>query len=287
MWRGIFGNSPGSNLIRQKYMKGKNIDFWYRLGVIGPRNGSAIWLSMRKIESYFLSRLRWRIYTGCSVLIGIDPILCGHGDIHIPKDLTSHLQRHGIFTWNKLISEWRDTSPIWKDGSALNLLDIMDGNWKSITNTLSRGSFHRHGPVDHLIWTVCNDRRPVSVRDIYTDMIRHRNPSAQILFPIVFWKVGCPLKYIHFAWLVFYNKNLSWDNLRKRCWHGPSRFTMCESDEETNLHMFFQCPSIQRVWYVLVNTFVFPLIVFDSSHAALIWWSRQRGNRRFLILIFL
>lgn len=49
----------------------------------------------------------------------------------------------------------------------------------------------------------------------------------------------------------------------------------------------FQCPSIQRVWYVLANTFVFPLTVFDSSHAALIWWSRQRGTRRFLILIFL
>lgn len=118
-------------------------------------------------------------------------------------------------------------------------------------------------------------------------MISHRISNSQLLFPMVFWKAGCPLKYIDFAWLVFHNMNLTWDNLRKRCWHGPSRCVLCEADEETNFHMFFQCPSIQCVWYVLANTFVFPLTVFDSSHAALIWWSRQRGNRHFLILIYL
>lgn len=62
---------------------------------------------------------------------------------------------------------------------------------------------------------------------------------------------------------------------------------MCEADEETNFHMFFQCPSIRQIWYVPANTFVFPLTVFDSSYAAFNWWSRQRIPRRYLILIFL
>lgn len=62
---------------------------------------------------------------------------------------------------------------------------------------------------------------------------------------------------------------------------------MCKSDEETNLHMFIKCPVIQRIWYVLANTLDFLLTDFISPSAALIWWSKQNGNRRFLILIFL
>eukprot|EP00253_Pinus_taeda_P036565 PITA_36565 len=231
LWRGIFGEGPWSNIIRLKYMKGKNLEFWYRVGSIGTRQGSAIWYSLRKIEQYFIMRLKWRIFTGNSILIG--------------------------------------------------------GIWKSITEHLYQCGFHRHGNADQLIWSVSNARRPVRVRDIYLDMILSKIPPSRESFPVVFWKAGCPLKYIHFAWLVFHNKNLTWDNLRKRCRHGPSRSSMCEADEETNFHMFFQCPSIQQIWYVMENTYVFPLTIFDSSHAAFIWWSRQRAPRRYLILIFL
>lgn len=152
---------------------------------------------------------------------------------------------------------------------------------------LSGSGIHRHGQKDQLLWTVSCFRRPVSVRDIYNHMIRNRIPYTLPSFPYIYWKAKCPPKIIHFAWLVFYNKNLSWDNLRKRYWHGPSRCSVCKYDEETNLHMFIKCPVIQRIWYVLANTFDFLLTDFDSPSAALILWSRQNGNRWFLILIFL
>lgn len=118
-------------------------------------------------------------------------------------------------------------------------------------------------------------------------MICSRVPYSLPSFPHRYWKAKCPSKIIFFAWLVFYNKNLTWDNLRKRFWHGPSRCTVCKADEESNLHLFFKCPVIQQIWYVLSNSFDFILTDFDSPSAALIWWSNQKGNRRFLILIFL
>lgn len=62
---------------------------------------------------------------------------------------------------------------------------------------------------------------------------------------------------------------------------------MCKSEEETNLHMFIKCPIIQQTWYVLSNIFDFQLTDFLSPSAALIWWSKQTGNRRYLILILL
>eukprot|EP00253_Pinus_taeda_P019806 PITA_19806 len=287
LWRGVFGCSPWSNIIRLRYMKGRPIEYWLRRGTIGPRLGSPIWHSMRKIESLFISRLRWRIHTGSNVLIGIDPLICNHSDLSLPRDLITLLQHQGFYTWDKLIKEWHGSTPVWKNGRDLNLQDYWEGIWKSITDLLTTSGIHRHGNKDQLLWTVSCFRRPVTVRDIYIHMISSRSPYSLPSFPYIFWKAKCPPKIIHFAWLVFYNKNLTWDNLRKRYWHGPSRCTMCKSDEETNLHMFFKCPVIQWIWYVLANTFDFLLTEFDSPSAALIWWSRQNGNRRFLILIFL
>lgn len=170
--------------------------------------------------------------------------------------------------------------------------------WSQLTRHIGRnmeidhwyiiwGRFHRHGHTDHVHWTVCSYRRPVLVKDIYTYLISNRTSYKLPTFPYIFWKGKCPPKIIHFAWLVFYNKNLSWDNLRKRSWHGPSGCSMCETDEETNLHMFIKYPATMRIWYALANIFDFPLTDFESPSAALIWWSRQKGNQRFLILIFL
>jgi len=242
---------------------------------------------MRKIVPFFISRLRWRLFSGSSIHIGIDPFICNQSDINIPMGLITQLQRQGIYTWDKLINDWHGSTPVWKNGRDLNLHDLWDGIWNSITEQLNGSAIHRYGVKDQLLWTVCFFKRPVSVKDIYSHLVNNRIPYQPPIFPYIYWKAKCPPKIIHFAWLVFYNKNLSWDNLRKRYWHGPSRCTMCKSEEETNLHMFIKCPIIQQTWYVLSNIFDFQLNDFLSPSAALIWWSKQAGNRRYLILILL
>eukprot|EP00253_Pinus_taeda_P019663 PITA_19663 len=287
LWRGIYGSTPWSNIIRQRYMKGKSINYWYRKGSIGIGVGSPIWRSMKKIEALFLSRLRWQLHSGANIYIGIDPFICGHTDLNIPIDLIIHLQQQGIFTWNKLIKDWHGSTPVWMDSSDLNLQNTLAGIWRSITDSLSTGGIHRHGTSDQLKWTVCGFRCPVSVRDIYTHLIMDRYPYNPPYFPYIFWKASCPPKYIYFAWLVFYNKNLTWENLRKRTWHGPSRCSLCGNEEETNIHTFIKCSATLRIWYVLAHNFDFTLTDFDSISAVFIWWSRQNGNRRFLILIYL
>lgn len=56
---------------------------------------------------------------------------------------------------------------------------------------------------------------------------------------------------ILFAWLVFHNKNLTWDNLIKRGWIGPGICPFCFSAEEDNLHIFFHCRFAQQIWMFL------------------------------------
>lgn len=110
----------------------------------------------------------------------------------------------------------------------------------------------------------------------------------------VFWKLSCAPKFIYFSWLVFYNKNLSWENLRKIQWHGPSRCQMCKIEEESNFHMFFQCSSTQQIWLDLAFLYGFPLLhqvsthgAHVSTHGAFDWWSRQKDSWISIIIIVL
>lgn len=156
LWRGIYGYSPWSNIIRHIYMRGKPIEYWLRKGTIGPRSGSPIWLSMRKIESFFISRLRRRFHNGSNILIGIDPITGYKSEHTIPRGLIIQLQHKGIFTWDKLIKDWHGNTPVWKDGYDLDFQVYWDGIWKSAIDQLSRSGIQRHGNKDHLLWTVSN-----------------------------------------------------------------------------------------------------------------------------------
>lgn len=63
--------------------------------------------------------------------------------------------------------------------------------------------------------------------------------------------------WVSYAWLVYYNKNLTWENLQKRQWSGPAIFPLCRSDSENNLHIFFQCPQSLLIWQRLTSQFGF------------------------------
>lgn len=108
--------------------------------------------------------------------------------------------------------------------------------------------------------------------------------SSGLLFPPQLWKVACPLKMILFSWLVFRNRNLTWEVLQKKSWHGPGRCAMCQNAAETNLHMFFQCASSLCIWYELSLSFGFPYLIFSSVQDGFKWWSEQSLSRRTLFI---
>lgn len=48
-----------------------------------------------------------------------------------------------------------------------------------------------------------------------------------MIFLVTLWKVPCPLKMTLFLWLVFCNKNLTWEVLQQRGWSGPGHGSLC------------------------------------------------------------
>lgn len=112
---------------KEKYMKGRDMEYWFRKGRIGAIYGSAISLIFRKIEQYFLKNLKWRLPYGNNIFIGIDPILGGRESIFIPKKLLIYFHRIGFFTWDKLISAWQGPIPLWKEAIDIGMPDSMAG----------------------------------------------------------------------------------------------------------------------------------------------------------------
>ena len=49
-------------------------------------------------------------------------------------------------------------------------------------------------------------------------------------------------------WLVQQGKILTWDNLRKRGFVGPSRYHLCGLQEETTNHLLNRCSFTTTLW---------------------------------------
>lgn len=226
MWRGIFGDNPWSAIIHQKYLKGRSLEHWFRFGSIGIKQGSAIWHSFRKNGKYFLKNLKWRMYSGRNIFISIDSFAGYRWILPVPDPLLFVLHRMGLFTWDKIIADWRGFVPILKDAVDIGLPVALLSSWANVKDALGEGGIKRAEPKDHLVWSLSHSHSTANVKDIYYDLVSKKIPPARQIFLMVLWKLGCPLKVTIFSWLVFYNKNLTWENLRKRWWHGPSRCVM-------------------------------------------------------------
>jgi hypothetical protein len=60
-------------------------------------------------------------------------------------------------------------------------------------------------------------------------------------------------KVDHFAWALTHNSILTYNNLKKRGWEGPSRCPLCRDHEETPEHLLFECGYSKEVWSLLLG----------------------------------
>lgn len=62
------------------------------------------------------------------------------------------------------------------------------------------------------------------------------------------WAPNIWSKVSTFLWLLCQNKILTWDNLQKRNFHGPSIRPNYRQEEETTLHLMNSCSLAHRLW---------------------------------------
>jgi len=62
------------------------------------------------------------------------------------------------------------------------------------------------------------------------------------------WDTSNWPKVSTFLWLLGHNRILTWDNLRKRSFSGPSICYLCRQEEETTLHLMQNCQTGRKLW---------------------------------------
>lgn len=171
LWKGIYGEGPLRSITKMKYMGGKDIVHWYRVGGIGSKYGFAIWLSFRKIEYYFLKNLIWSFQSDNRLFIGTDSFISRCEKIYVLVNLLSFFHRKGFFTWDKLIAAWQGPIPLWREADSLGMCDFLARQWNIIRDGLISSGIYHSLPEDVLVWKVPNARSQVCVKDIYLNLI--------------------------------------------------------------------------------------------------------------------
>lgn len=72
------------------------------------------------------------------------------------------------------------------------------------------------------------------------------------------WRLKVPPRMKVFAWLIFYDKILTADNLAKRGWNLPSMCFLCRRANENVKHMFSECRFTLKVYEYLSICFDLP-----------------------------
>lgn len=89
-------------------------------------------------------------------------------------------------------------------------------------------------------------RGTFTTKEAYNLIIRN-----QIVKDPLWNKVWTPIiwpKVSTFLWLLCQNKILTWDNLQKRSFHGPSMCPNCKQAKETTKHLINSGPLANRLW---------------------------------------
>ena len=129
------------------------------------------------------------------------------------------------------------------------------GDWKDAWDTFMRSleicGIRLNDQMDSLIWDFKKSDGIVSAKLVYECIIlTYSPPIGSIIFAFI-WKRNLPKKICCFIWLALMNKLLSWDNLQKRRWKGPSICALCGMDAESVGHLFYRCSVWKNVFSIL------------------------------------
>lgn len=195
------------------------------------------------------------------------------------------LHNRGYFFWANVIQKWDGAVPIWKIATEIQLNGALETQWNSIITSMRAGGIYRSSKWDFLIWKGLGGTTSIQAKQIYLQLLHTASDPPDNIFPTVFWKTGCPIKIIIFAWLAYYNRNLTWENLQKQKWYGPAICPICRSNSERNLHIFLQCPQTQFIWQNLATHFGFTYVNAPSITKAFTGWSNMYIERRPITLL--
>jgi len=134
---------------------------------------------------------------------------------------------------------------------------------------------------DVLVWGghIRNDW--ISVKETYDHITSTSQAPPFSDITSMLWKWEVPLKIKCFSWLAIRNCILTWDNLDRRGFFGPSWCCLCRQDSEDFLHLFIRTPFAVEIWARVATILGVPQINDAPSilECFRLWNSRAKAHR--------
>jgi hypothetical protein len=92
------------------------------------------------------------------------------------------------------------------------------------------------------------------------------------------WRAKAERKCRFFAWTLLHKKILTANNLLKRGWTDDTECKLCNSDQETPVHLCKDCPFAKEVWAILKQWLNLSVLNSVNSQGTIysFWWHCRR-----------
>lgn len=103
-------------------------------------------------------------------------------------------------------------------------------------------------------WVGHMNKSQIVVSDIFMYI---SNPTPSVEYHIWIqksWKLEFPLKLKCFGWMALHDKILTWENLSRRGFIGPSICFLCMQHSEDVARLLLRCPIATEVWNFVLHT---------------------------------
>jgi ribonuclease HI len=234
MWKRKYApHTPADNLIRlNNHLHGSNI--W-----------NTAWQNRTLVQHHAF----WELRDGGSALFWEDSWqqLKPLGTIEELAGLKDALNRNALPTVKELWMpqtmphRWRKWKTTHQELGIPETVNLQ--GWHAQAN--SRKILSQEGP-DILRWGYTT-AGTFTLKEAYALHTNQPNPNREPVWTKI-WNPALWPKISTFLWLIVHNKALTWDNLRKRGFIGPSICVLCLQQEESKEHLFNTCSYSQQIW---------------------------------------
>jgi hypothetical protein len=148
----------------------------------------------------------------------------------------------------------------WKSSGDLDLIGNLVVEWIAYYKALIHSGIQLQSKEESLILTGGDHSGVINDKNVYNALAKEYWSTQIIGWQRQFWNWDLARKIKLFMWLALENKILTWDNLIKEGWEGPSLCYLCHRDEDTVFHIFVSCTFSQKNWFSLSTVYNFATI---------------------------
>ena len=216
LWRCLHSDGIWHNIIKNKYIGCESLEDLDSLNWNDGPKRSCIWNGFGMVWPKIRENLRWYFGNGAKILTGCRKLRGLENSVPLNDDIIQMLNQKGVFYLQQSILDLDFGVPRWKDASQMGLDSRWDAKWNRYINLLTSLGICTSVEGDRITWCGSKKMDGLSVRGIYSSLILKKQWLHSDRWFKKIWRINVQIKLIIFMWLVWRNKNLTWNNLQKR-----------------------------------------------------------------------